>query len=121
MKSLQLNNFGKSHSDEFLTQLFQSLPGLVDVTISGKCLKQSPIITLLQHAHGLRVLRFENKATKTISARFYKNLVKVRKAVYLDKKMEPLIIKMSGDMVSDCISELGNRSYKPNIIMLKHI
>lgn len=119
VKSLNLLNFGRAHSDEFLNQLFENLTGLTECSFIDGSIKQAVIGNVIQMARNLQVLNIHSKVK--FSARIYKRMVKIRKAIDPARSDRPLIINIDKDIADGCITELGNRSYKPSIIVLKHI
>lgn len=106
--------------DELLLQLCQNLTGLKAITISFTCPKQSIIMSLIEHARNLRVLKIKCDS-HPFSAKFYRKLVRLRKETHLKENLSTLTIEFDRKFVNECIQELGTRSYKPAIITLSHI
>lgn len=114
VKSLHLIGFGRLHSDDFVGQLFENLIGLNECTIAGSQIKQAPIINLVENGRQLRVLNMPS-----ISSKFYRKLVKVRKIAHPDLIDQPLVICVPKTYADVCESELSTRTYKPTIITIK--
>lgn len=109
VKSLHFNGFGRLHSDEFVGQLFENLIGLNECTIVGTQIKQAPIINLVENGRNLRFLNMPS-----ISSKFYRKLVKVRRIAHPDLVDQPLVIRVPKICADACESEL-----KPTIITIK--
>lgn len=114
VKTLRLVDFGRHHTNEFVSQLFGNLIGLRKCSIEGVQIKQAPIIDLVQNSRNLRELNM-----KTLSSKFYRKLVKVRKLTHSDLDHQPLIIHVPKHVADNCNEDLTSRTYKPNIIAIK--
>lgn len=114
VKRLQLNDFGRSHSDEFVGQLLENLVGLQECTIKGSQPKQSPIIHLVENGRKLRELNMT-----AFTPKFYRKLVKIRKMSHPDLDGQPLVIRLPKNIADSCTAELTSRTYKPSIIIIQ--
>lgn len=112
--TIQLNEFGRLHSDVFVGQLLENLIGLQECTIKGSQPKQAPIIHLVKNGQNLRKLNMT-----TFTSKFYRKLVKIRRISHPDLVGQPLVIRVPKNIADNCISELSSRTYKPSIIIIQ--
>lgn len=116
LRTLYLNADARYSSEDFLNILYANLPVLTKCVLSGNHINQNRIISLIQLAKNLHILKIMCKVA--FSASYYKKLLKIQLANHPDG--DCLIIYIDSGKYIDIINDVGKK-YKPSIIALKSL